>query len=80
MVSMISERISILEDTVALVERERSMASLAFLVIEATGNGAEYAGIRSRLVALELVVDIALEELDELYAEQAEERDGRETR
>jgi len=50
-----------------------------FLVIEATGNGAEYADIRSRLVALELVVDTALEELDELYAEQVEERDGRET-
>ena len=48
-------------------------------MIEATGNGAEYADIRSRLVALELVVDTALEELDELYAEQVEERDGRET-
>jgi hypothetical protein len=76
----ILKRISILEGTVAQVQRERSVASLAFLVIEATGNAAEYAAIRARLVALGIVIDAALEELADLYEEQAEERDGGETR
>ena len=75
----ILRRISILEDTVALVQRERSVASLALLAVRATGNAAEYADIRARLVALGMVIDTALEELEELYAEQAE-GDGQESR
>ena len=43
-----------------------------FLAVTATGNMAEYAGVRARFVALGIVIDTALEELEELYAEQAE--------
>jgi len=65
----IPERISVLEGAVALARREISVASLELLVVNATGEAAEYAGVRARLVALGMAIDTALEEL---YAEQTE--------
>jgi len=50
------ERISLLESAVALARREVSVAKLEFLAVTATGNMAEYAGVRARLVALGIVM------------------------
>jgi hypothetical protein len=67
--SSTSERISILEGAIALARREISVASLEFLAVAATGNAAQGADVRARLVALGMVIDDALEELELLHEE-----------
>jgi hypothetical protein len=71
------QRISLLEGAVAQARREISVVSLAFLAVNATGDSVHYADVRARLVALGIVIETAMEELELLYEEQGHAQESR---
>jgi hypothetical protein len=66
-----SERINALDQTVAKVRREMSVASLEYLAVLTIGSPAQYVVVKRRLQTLQEIVDAAVREIERLLVEQA---------